>query len=410
MARILLSAYACEPGRGSEPAVGWSWATELARLGHQVTVITRASNLAVIEHEACIPDNLRFCYYDLPAWAQHCRKFPVGKALYYILWQWFAVWHIRRIFPELPFDVVQHVTYVSARFPSFMGSLGIPFCFGPVSGGECVPASLRAGFSFGERWRERLRDLSNRLIPFDPLMRRTFQQANHIVMTRDTFPLVPRRWRHKAQIQLAIGLQRSGSARIFSMTARSSHELSLLYIGRLLDWKGVDIALRALRRLKSVRPDIRFTIVGRGPARERLVRLSNTLGLEKNVRWVNWMPQQALARYYRASDLLLFPSLRDSGGMVVLEALAEGLPVVCTDLGGPGIIVNETCGRAIRAAGRNPDQLTDDIANAVQEIITVPHMLQSLSYGARVRAQEFNFSHLVQALYPAAQAGMVRHA
>ncbi len=71
MARILLSAYACEPGKGSEPEVGWMWATELAAAGHEVWVITRATNRAAIE--ACTnarrPPLLHFVYFDLPALA-----------------------------------------------------------------------------------------------------------------------------------------------------------------------------------------------------------------------------------------------------------------------------------------------------------------------------------------------------
>ena len=144
MAQILLSAYACEPDRGSEPAVGWSWAVELARSGHQVWVLTRAGNRAAIERRPS--SNVNFIYYDLPRWMQMWRTGFAGKRLYYVLWQWFAARHIRKLFPEMPFDVVQHVTYVSVRYPSFMGSLGIPFYFGPVSGGEKVPARLRKGF------------------------------------------------------------------------------------------------------------------------------------------------------------------------------------------------------------------------------------------------------------------------
>ncbi len=138
--RILLSAYACEPGRGSEPGVGWSWATELARSGHRVWALTRAENRASIEGdtEAKSP-HLHFTYYDLPRWVQRMRKCPAGKLLYYMLWQWGAARHVRRLFPSLPFDVLHHVTYVSVRYPSFMGSLGLPFCFGPVAGGERVP-------------------------------------------------------------------------------------------------------------------------------------------------------------------------------------------------------------------------------------------------------------------------------
>jgi hypothetical protein len=145
LARILLSAYACEPDRGSEPGVGWSWAVELLRLGHQVWVLTRTDNRTAIERKLGL--NLNFIYYDLPRWMQLCRTGAAGKHLYYVLWQWCAARYLRKLFPALPFDAVQHVTYVSVRYPSFMGSLGIPFYFGPVSGGERVPSELRKGFS-----------------------------------------------------------------------------------------------------------------------------------------------------------------------------------------------------------------------------------------------------------------------
>jgi glycosyltransferase involved in cell wall biosynthesis len=401
MSRVLLSAYACEPGRGSEPGVGWSWATELARLGYQVTVITRAANRRAIEQEAPrLSETIRFLYYDLPPWIQHGRRCPGGKTLYYILWQWFVVRQIRQLFSAPPFDVVQHITYVSARYPSFMAALGIPFWFGPVSGGEVVPPLLRAGFSAGQKRREWLRDISNYLVALDPLMRRTFRRAERILVTRDTLALVPRRWRHKSTLRLAIGLSDSNITATSCQAKRSAHDFRVLYVGRLLEWKGVDIALRAIAQARQSHPSLRFTIVGEGHAKCKLVALSRELGLEAIVRWVGWLPQRALVEHYRTADVLLFPSLRDSGGMVVLEALAHGLPVVCTDLGGPGIIVNPTCGRAIATAGRSPEQVACEMASALLEIVTVPNMLDSLSCGARVRAREFNFQDLVRSVYP----------
>jgi glycosyltransferase involved in cell wall biosynthesis len=116
---------------------------------------------------------------------------------------------------------------------------------------------------------------------------------------------------------------------------RSAHCLRLLYVGRLLEWKGIDIALRAVRQLKRWQLDVRFTIVGDGPARSRLAKLAQKLELSEIVEWAGCIPQRAVGDHYRAADLFLFPSLRDSGGMAVLEALAHGLPVVCTELGGP---------------------------------------------------------------------------
>lgn len=396
--RVLLSAYACEPGRGSEPGVGWSWATELARLGHQVTVITRAANCRTIaEASLASTKTLTFVYYDLPRWTQTMRRSALSKALYYIVWQWFAVRHIRRLFPRLDFDVVHHVSYVSVRLPSFMGTLGIPFWFGPVSGGESVPPQLRAGFSSGQRWRERLRDLSNLLIGIDPFMRRTFSHAQRIFVTRDTLQLIPHRWRHKCRVQLAIGVRAPPPC---SRRQRRSGELRLLYVGRLLEWKGLHIALQAAYLVRQSHAGPRLTVIGEGPARKRLESLSRKLGLQDVVCWLGWLPQAALTEHYAAADVLLFPSLRDSGGMVVLEALGHGVPVISTDLGGPGLIVNETCGRAIATARRGPDQLASDMADTLLEMIATPGRLESLSRGARARACDFEFEHLVRSLYP----------
>ena len=397
MARILLSAYACEPGRGSEPGVGWGWANELAREGHHVTVLTRAANRAVIEQETSQLDpKLGFIYYDLPRWLQGIRRFPGGKPAYYVLWQWFAARMLRRRFPSPPFDIVQHVTYVSVRYPSFMGTLGIPFYFGPVSGGETVPRALRAGFPAGGRFREAARDISNRLLRWDPLVRRTLEQANRIFVTRDTLTLLPDEARQRATVTLAVGLPFELPARANS--ARNEPELRLLYVGRLLDWKGIDLALQAIKLARQTGRNVSLTIVGDGPARLPLERLCRNLELNECVHWAGWVSQASLRKIYRDADVLLFPSLRDSGGMAVLEALAFGLPVVCTDLGGPGIIVNRICGRVVPAAGRTREQIVLGLADALLEISNAG-LLDVLSQGAATRAREFTFERLVRTIY-----------
>jgi len=401
MARILLSAYACEPGRGSEPGVGWSWATELARLGHQVKVLTRTANRqTIVAQSKDLPRNVDFIYFELPRWLQRVRRWPGGKPVYYVLWQWFAARAICKRLPSVPFDFVQHVTYVSVRYPSFMGSLGIPFYFGPVSGGEAAPPALRAGFTPGGRVREALRDFSNRLVKLDPLMRRTFHQADRILVTPDTMPLLPRGVRHKAREMLAIGLPSHGLRDYDRQFAHARQQLRVLYVGRLLDWKGIDIALQALSFVRRCCPTIRFTIVGEGPAKPYLASLCRRLLLDDVVHWAGWVSQDALSDYYESADLFLFPSLRDSGGMVILEALAHGLPVLSTDLGGPGIIVDRTCGWALATRGCTPHQLAQKTADVLVEIAADPQLLESLSRGARIRAQQVAFENLVRSVYP----------
>jgi glycosyltransferase involved in cell wall biosynthesis len=382
--------------------VGWGCAVELARMGHEVSVITRLANQRAIEaNPESRQQALRFFYYDLPGWITRWRKLPGGKAIYYALWQLFVVGRVRQLFPALPFDRVQHVTYVSVRYPSFMGSLGIPFWFGPVSGGEAVPPLLRARFSLVQRCREWLRDVSNFLIAVDPLMRRTFRQAERILVTRDTLSLIPARWRDKCTVHLAVGLSEKSSPHGRRKAVGGSAGLQLLFVGRLLHWKGVDIALRVLDQVISVYPDAIITIIGEGPAESKLKRLILKLHLEHRVRWLGSLPHESLAGHYGAADLLLFPSLRDSGGMVVLEALAHGLPVVCADLGGPGVMIDSTCGRVVPTFGRTPDQLVRDFSEAILDIVARPSLLDSLAAGAIERAQQFDFANLVRSVHPA---------
>ncbi|BCL60057.1 hypothetical protein DGMP_07500 [Desulfomarina profundi] len=137
--KILLSAYACEPNKGSEPGVGWNWAIELVKFGHDVHVLTRANNKPVIDAYFAAnnkPKTLHFLYYDCPVWIQRFKKENRGIHLYYLLWQWGAYQLVKHVHAEVNFDMVHHITFGVVRQPSFMGGLDIPFTFGPVGGGS----------------------------------------------------------------------------------------------------------------------------------------------------------------------------------------------------------------------------------------------------------------------------------
>ena len=271
MSRILLSAYACEPGKGSEAEVGWMWATELEAAGHEVWVITREANRRAIEGESKTSGKARmhFVYYDLPQAILRWKRGGRGVHWYYALWQWGAYRTALRLIRMVRFDCVQHVTFVGLRAPSFMGRLGLPFVLGPVSGGECVPALLRKGLPKTARLREVVRDAANRLVKADPTMRSGFRSAEKIlVATTESRSLVPRAFHEKCQVQLGIGLSREYLAWTGPRKKANGSELRLLYAGRLLEWKGVDLAVRALRELKDLGVSASFTIIGAGAAEE----------------------------------------------------------------------------------------------------------------------------------------------
>ena len=386
--RILLSAYACEPHKGSEPGVGWQWARNLARSGHEVWVITRANNSNVIDRalRAESLPNLHFAYTDLPRWARFWKCGGHGVHLYYLLWQWWAYRVAKRLDEKLHFDIAHHITFGVFRQPSFIAFLsGVPFVFGPVGGGERTPVSLRGSFPWRGRLIDSLRDLVNLVARFDPLMRAVYAHSDIILCkTGETAEAIPGKYRSKCRLQLEIGVP-EGTSALKSSEARSQI-LHILFVGRLIYWKGLHLGLAAFARLVKSGINARLTIVGNGQEKERLSALARSLGISDWVDWVSWLPRDELMQVYFQHDALLFPSLHDSSGNVVLEAMSCGLPVICLNLGGPAVLVDESSG--FRVSGSDPQQLILGLAQGLTALTTNDALRRAMGQAAQVRARE----------------------
>ena len=375
--KILLSAYACEPDKGSEPGVGWNWALALDRLGYDVHVITRSNNREAIEriHDSS-QSRLKFNYYDLPAWARFWKHWPGGIYLYYVLWQLGAYRCAKRLHARERFDLVHHITFVSFRQPSFMGGLGIPFIFGPVGGGESMPRQFHRALPLPYRVAERFRNAGNFLASIDPMMRYTYSRASLIACTTDeTMRAVPVRFRDKCVVQRAIGIDelRIGrSAGAAGVVQTHEEPVQFLFVGRLLYWKGLHLALRSLARVSQDVPNVRLRIIGEGTEAGWFKSVAEDAKVSELVEWIPPRPQQEIWQEYRRSIGFVFPSLHDSGGMVVLEALAAGLPVICLNLGGPGTIVNPSCGFRVEAIEASEFEVISGLASAMIQLATDP--------------------------------------
>lgn len=401
--KLLLSAYACEPNKGSEPGVGWNWALALARKGHDVCVITRSNNRSAIKTAQRDPNPLlKFSFFDLPGWIRFWKYWPGGIYVYYLLWQIGAFRLARRLHAKERFDLVQHITFASFRQPSFMGLLGIPFIFGPVGGGETMPLRLRRGIPFVCRLIETLRDVGGALVAVDPLMSQTFSRAKIIVCTTDeTLARIPSRYREKAIVQRAIGINESEIDAYHAMKPKAPN---FLFVGRLIYWKGLHLLLPALREVRRSVPNVKLKIIGEGSDRAWLEKVARDAGVTELVEWTAAIPHDEMRQEYRKSLALVFPSLHDSGGMVVLEALAAGVPVVCLDLGGPGSIVTSRCGVVLGSQVEDEMTLITRLARALTPLATDADYRALLSEGAIERAHEMTWDAAVDAVYPATVA------
>lgn len=210
--KILLSAYACEPNKGSEPGVGWNWAIELTKFGQDVWVLTRSNNRESIENELAKNPGVNkphFIYYDLPVWARRLKKNRGGIYPYYIAWQLGALKIAQKIHIRENFSIVHHITFGVIRLPSFMGQLGIPFLLGPLGGSESAPFAIQNGYPLRGRVVDGIRELLNMWVRFDPLMNNTFKTASVILLkTPDSKKSIPHKFHYKTKVQIEIGTEK----------------------------------------------------------------------------------------------------------------------------------------------------------------------------------------------------------
>jgi glycosyltransferase involved in cell wall biosynthesis len=360
----------------------------------EVWVLTRSNNRSVIEADPLNnTPGLHFIYYDLPGWALRLKKQAWFFRIYCTLWQWGAYRVAARSHREKQFDCVFHVTFASMQFGSYMGRLGIPFVIGPVAGGERSPLRLRAGIPLRGKVSELLRDLGIEIQRFNPLTRRAYAAARYIyVATSDSLRLVPPKWHHKTAIQLAIATR--GDA-IRDSNIQMQEIPRFLFAGRLLHWKGVHLAIRALAEALRAIPVATLTIVGQGPAEPFLRASAEKCGVINAVTFVGHVPRQQLIDSMLSYTALVFPSLHDSGGLAVLEAFSKGLPAISLDLGGPGIIVNESCGIVVSTRNGDEDRVVTGLAKAIVVLATMaPAERERLSIGAVARANQLSWSTL----------------
>jgi glycosyltransferase involved in cell wall biosynthesis len=403
---ILMSAFSCAPTRGSEPGIGWNWAVETARLGHNVLLLTTTEFESLIREEAAsnhLPPNLEI-EMIMPSWLDKARTFSLRFGfesatwlVVHLIWQMRLPSYVRRHYPDRSFDVVHHVTIGSIRHPTCLYALKRPLVIGPIGGGESSPPALRKGLHWKARMVETVRDFHNWLLRFDPISRTAYRNAMLIVSrTSETTRILPKVLHHKIITHVGIGTHDSGTRS--AAAYQPGEQLRLIYAGRLLAWKGVHFALMAIAQARAKGVDVTLTLVGEGPYRSNLLELANRLGIFPYVKFLGAVPRARLLELYADHHALLFPSLHDSGGMVILESFSRGLPVICLSLGGPGEMVDPTCGRVVAATG-DEALLVADLAASIDELASTDFLYTQLSEGALARSREYAWPKVIAETY-----------
>lgn len=394
--RVLVTAFACCPpgGRrfsGGEDVLGWHLVHQIARF-HEAWVLTHALDREDIEAglQQSGSANLRLEYVALPRWIQALLRVPGGIQCYCYLWQLAAYRAARRLTRDIHFDLVHHLTYANDWMASYVGALmPVPYLRGPGGGAHRVPATLLAEYTWRGRLGERLRTMVQWCFRHDPVFLRGQARASALlVCNREALNAVPSRWRGKAQLFPVNGISADDMVCLGAgVTAAGTRPLRVLSGGKLLRLKGYGLAIKAFALFSTRYPDARFDIIGDGPDRPHLEGLISRLGLAGRVRLRSGVRREAFLKALSECDIFLFPSLRDGGGAVVVEAMAAGKPVVCFRLGGPGQHVTPACGIAVQPCP--PAQAIDALASALEQLARDPALRIRLGAAARERTLEY---------------------
>ncbi len=394
--KALIIAEAANPEWVSVPLVGWSLANALRKVTH-VHLVTQVRNREAILKFGLV-EGRDFTAIDAEAIARPMSRLTtalIGRrgvgwttgtaifALSYYYFEWLLWRRFGAAIKRGEYDIVHRVTPLSPTTPSIIASkcqrVGVPFVVGPLNGGVPWPKGFDTARRKEREWLSYVRG-AYRLLPG---YKSTLKSAAALLIgSRDTLLQTPAAFHYKCVYipENAIDPDKFSSG----LVANSGRSLRACFIGRLVPYKGPDILLEALEPLLR-EGSIHLDILGDGPMMPALRDFIATKGLTASVTLHGWVDHRGLQDIMVKSQLLTFPSIREFGGGVVLEAMALGLVPVIVDYGGPAELVNSETGVKVPIGHRN-----DIIANfrqAVSELCREPQHIPVMSQKAKTRVQ-----------------------
>ncbi len=398
--KALVSAYACNPRKGSEEGVGWNWVRCIAAFADPTVLVAEYHQSDIEDYLQQHPgelDHVRFVFVPHRPW--HYRPTSLWKKvegsllkpamnLAYMLWLRDAGKLARQLHRQEPFSLAHQLTYVGFRFPGHLWKLGVPFVWGPIGGLENTPWRFLPVLGVGGAVYYTGRNLINgvqRL--FLRSARKAFRQADRVIAATSGIQREIRCWygvgsRVICEVGPPEGITRKTQP-------REAHEpLRLIWSGEHLPGKALPLLLQALSHIENGYA-WHLDILGHGPLTDAWRRQAVELGLDDRCTWHGLLPRDEALEAMSRGHLLVITSLKDLTSTVLLEALALGLPVVCPDHCGFSDVVNEECG--IKLPVRNPAQLVADMAQAIEALCRDESRRQALAEGAVRRAGEYSW-------------------
>ena len=388
--RALILADDCNPNWPSLPAVGYKFVRAIANYV-DVVVITQVRNKPNIDRagmgkaEVVYIDTEKIAapIYNLTAalrggtntgWTiQMAMAYPS-----YLAFEWAAWKRFQRDLQNGRFDVVHRITPMSPTLPSPMAKWSpVPFLLGPINGGLPWPKHFTTELSREREWLSYFRN-AYKLMPY---YRSTYAcSAGILAAFEHTITDLPPAVKSKTINFPEVGIDPD----LFTLPIRSNRrQMTILFVGRLVPYKLPEVVVRAFAASEILRQH-RLLIVGEGPERPRLQRIVEEHNLVGCVELTGQKSQAEVGELMRQAEILAFPSIRELGAGVVVEAMACGMACVVVDYGGPAMLVQPD--RGIKIPIGNLDHLVRSFTEELEQLVTDPDRVAHLGASAHHHA------------------------
>lgn len=391
--RVLLLAYECNPDWPSLPAVAYKYTCALSDYV-DITLVTHSENRLNIEREGIGKAKVIYIDMDwisvpLESLGRVLRGgsnvgWTIRVALTYPSYLAFelAVWkRFKQALRDGEFDLVHRVTPMTPTLPSPMAKLSpVPFLLGPLNGGLPWPKEFAKEQGAEREWLSSLRN-AYRLMPY---YRSTYSCSTAILAAFDhTIADLPAAVQSKAINFPEVGLDPN----LFSPPNRPQHQqMTILFAGRLVPYKLPEVVIRAFAASKTLQQH-RLVVVGEGPEKPKLEKIVDEQGLNTCVELVGWKSQAEVGELMRQADILAFPSIRELGAGVVVEAMACGMACVVVDYGGCATLIGAD--RGIKIELGNFEHLVQRFIEELEQLVSDPDRVAHLGNAAYYHAMAY---------------------
>ena len=406
MLKVLINAYACSPGMGSEPGMAWNWVKNLAKFC-ELHIITEGEFREKIE--AVVPTleqvgNLHFYYNPVSdeirkmCWNQGDWRFYK----YYRQWQWKTYLMAKDICVKERIDVLHQLNMIGFREPGYLWKLsnenGVPFVWGPVDAKDKFPVAYLDGASMKTKLFMRLKNfLTGIQLRYSGRVRAAAHQASVIFSASSNSqrsfkkymgidsPLLNETGCYIGESPLMGKIDGEIENRPIK-DETSKETFDVLWVGKMDFRKQLALALRSIA--ECAQPKMRLHVVGGGNA-EPYHKLASELGIENQCVWHGAVSHEEVQKLMQESDVFFFTSVAEGTPHVVLESIGNHLPVVCFDTCGQGDSVNDSVGRKIALS--HPSLSAHDFARILNELEGNRALLKHLSENCKQRQMELSW-------------------